>query len=90
MRILFDYFYPQYMEDNHTKFGIGWYRHHREHKWFGLTVDFYLPFIGFNVTFVSDIVAYNKRMNFRYSDYIMKKREARLAKEAEEAAKEKK
>jgi hypothetical protein len=51
--------------DSNVKLGIGWYRHHKDHKWFGLTVEFYLLFWMVNVNFVSNWKEYDKRINRR-------------------------
>jgi hypothetical protein len=55
------------------KFGLGWYRHHKSYKYFGITFQFYLYFWLVNMTFVSDYNEYDKRINRRRDPDHMKK-----------------
>lgn len=66
--------------DSEVKFGIGWYRHSKDHKWWGLTIQFYMYFYLLQIHFVSNYTEYDKRMNYRYSDGLKKRAERRLAK----------
>ena len=56
-----------YFEDSSVKFGIGWYHHHKDHKWKGFTVQFY----GFGrvlcMNCVDNYKEYDKRINYRKS-----------------------
>jgi hypothetical protein len=55
-----------YMDgDSQVKLGIGWYRHHKNHKWFGFTIQFYLYFILLNFTYVDNYAEYDKKINYR-------------------------
>jgi len=66
MKLLFDHNQMcDYFEDSNIKFGIGWYRHHKDHPWFGFSLEFYLLYWMFSVTFVSDFDAYDRKINYR-------------------------
>lgn len=52
-----------YLTDGDVKFGIGWYRHSKNHKWFGFTVHFYLLYWLISVNFVNNYKEYDKRIN---------------------------
>lgn len=66
MKLLFDYYSLQHeFKDTNVKFGIGWYRHHTNHPWFGFSVQFYLYFWVFHITYVDNFKAYDERVNYR-------------------------
>jgi hypothetical protein len=48
-----------------VKFGIGWYRHSKNHKWFGFTVALYLLYWRVQANFVDNYKEYDKRINYR-------------------------
>jgi hypothetical protein len=52
-----------YMDYSGVKFGIGWYRHNKDMKWWGLTIEGYLLFWVVQCTFVSNWKEYDKRIN---------------------------
>lgn len=58
-----------YFEDSDVKFGIGWYRHHKDNKWRGWTFQVYFwPWLV-NINYVSNWVEYDKKINYRkYKD----------------------
>lgn len=51
--------------DSGPKFGFGWYRHHKHHKWFGITFQVFIYFLLFQVNFVDNYKEYDKRINYR-------------------------
>ena len=51
-----------YLDDSNVKFGIGWYKHHRSHKWKGLTIEFYLYKWILMVNMVDNYAEYQKRI----------------------------
>jgi hypothetical protein len=75
-----------FFDDNNVKLGIGWYRHSKDHEWWGLTVEFYLIKWYVNCNFVSNYKEYDKRINYRHSEEYKKKQEERYAKIRERAA----
>lgn len=62
-----------YLADCDVKFGIGWYRHHKDHKWKGLTISFYCCYWLLNIHFVSNYKEYVNRMNYRRDPDRLKK-----------------
>lgn len=54
-----------YFEDCDVKFGIGWYRHHKDHKWFGFTIHFYLLHWVVVANYVNNWAEYDKKINYR-------------------------
>jgi len=66
MKILFNCCVLDYYFDGcNVKFGIGWYRHSKKHKWWGLTVEFYLFKWIVIATYVSNRQEYDKKINYR-------------------------
>ena len=63
MKLLFDY--CQLISDDwgDVKLGIGWYRHAKAHKWFGFDIVFYLIRWRVSLTFVSNWIEYDKKIN---------------------------
>lgn len=51
--------------DCDVKFGVGWYRHHKDHKWRGLTISFYCYYWLLNIHLVSNYKEYSKKVNCR-------------------------
>ena len=51
--------------DSNVKLGIGWYRHHKDHKWWGLSVEIYLFSRYIAIHYVSDYDAYDRKINRR-------------------------
>jgi hypothetical protein len=54
-----------YLTDDNVKFGLGWYRHHKDHKWFGFSVQFYLYFWLIDFHFVDNWQEYDKKINHK-------------------------
>lgn len=63
MKLWFDYCKLYDLEDNNVKFGIGWYRHHKGHRWWGLTIELYGFGHKFLVHYVDNWAEYDKRIN---------------------------
>ena len=51
--------------DLYTKLGIGWYRHSKNHKWFGVTIELYLVRWLINIYYVDNYKEYDLRINQR-------------------------
>jgi hypothetical protein len=64
MKLFFEYGHIYREVDGDTKLGIGWYRHHKDHKWFGFTIIFYGLFRRVDVNFVSNYREYDKKINY--------------------------
>lgn len=62
MKIFFDWCHI-FKGDYDVKFGINWYKHHRDHKWKGFTITIYLLFWLVSVNFVDNYEEYDKRIN---------------------------
>lgn len=97
MKIFFSYCsLPGYIEDSNVKFGIGWYKHYKGHKWWGFTIEFYCYFWLFQANYVSNWIEYDKRLNYyKQPEYIQKQKEkldrwAKIREELAEKEKEKK
>ncbi len=75
MKLLFNYCDLRGFMDGaaDVKLGVGWYKHHKDHKWWGFTLEFYLLFCYVNFTYVSDYKAYKKRMSYRFTDLLKEK-----------------
>jgi hypothetical protein len=82
MKLWFDYCnLSGYMiDDSNVKFGIGWYRHSKDHKWFGLTIQFYMLYWLVNIHFVDNYAEYDKKVNYYLQPEYIKKREEKIAK----------
>ncbi len=66
MKLLFDRCNLQsYFDDSNVRLGMGWYRHSKDHKWWGITVEFYLLYWMITATFVNDFDAYDRKINYR-------------------------
>lgn len=75
MKIWFEYCGLEgYMMDApEVKFGIGWYKHSKDHKWKGFTIQLYLSPWLVSINFVSNWKEYDKRINRKWDpDYIKK------------------
>lgn len=80
MRIFFNHnTLDSYHNDSCVKFGIGWYRHHKSHKWFGITIELYLLYWVVSGNFVSNYKEYRKRMDWKHSDHLREDLAAKLA-----------
>lgn len=67
MRIFFNYCHLDgYIEDSNVKLGIGWYKHHKGHKYFGFTLEFYLFIWLFQFNYVDNWIEYDKKINRRF------------------------
>lgn len=55
-----------------VKFGLGWFRHHKNHKWFGFTIAFYCFNNRLSLTFVGNHEEYYKKINYRNRPRIKK------------------
>lgn len=55
-----------YFDDSNVKFGIGWFRHSKNHPYKGITIEFYLFKYLVHLTIVNNIVEYDNTMNRRY------------------------
>jgi hypothetical protein len=81
MKALFSYCHlPSFVSDSHVnpKIGFGWYKHHKDNKWRGITVEFYLFKWIFFITFVDNYEEYNKKINRKRDPDHMKKLGERL------------
>lgn len=65
MKIWFGHCKMCYDYDNDVKLGIGWFVHHKDHKWKGITFIFYLIFYRVDVTCVDNFKEYDKKINYR-------------------------
>lgn len=66
MKLWFEQCPLEYLhEDSNVKFGIGWYRHHRRLKWWGVTVEFYVFKWMISANYVSNWQEYDKKINWR-------------------------
>lgn len=66
MRIWFEKCHlDSYFDDSNVKVGIGWYRHHKGHKWFGFSIHFYLYRWVVVFNYVDNYVEYDKKINYR-------------------------
>ena len=54
-----------YFYDEGVKFGIGWYKHHKGHKWKGFTFQLYLYFWLVCINYVNNWAEYDKKINYR-------------------------
>ena len=54
-----------FFTDSSVKLGIGWYRHFKGHKWFGLTFEIYLFKWVLFINYVSNWQEYDKKVNYR-------------------------
>ena len=63
-----------YMDaDCDVKLGIGWFRHHKDHKWKGLTIHLYLYVWLVGIHVVDNYKEYNKKINYKLDpDYLEK------------------
>lgn len=65
MRLFFNYCHLNSYSDSDVKFGIGWYRHFKGHKWFGFSITLYLLTRMITINYVSNYKEYDKRINHR-------------------------
>lgn len=66
MKIFFNHCtLDNFFTDSSVKLGIGWYRHFKDYKWWGLTFEFYLLKWVVTVTYVSNWHEYDKKVNYR-------------------------
>lgn len=66
MKLWFDYcLLDIFFDDSNVKFGIGWYKHHKKHKWKGLTIEFYLYKRIVFLNWVSNWAEYDNKINRR-------------------------
>lgn len=66
MKLWFENCSSDYLhEDSNVKFGVGWYRHSKKHKWWGITVELYLFKHVVMVNYVSNWYEYDKKINFK-------------------------
>ena len=54
-----------YFEDSNVKFGIGWFRHHKNHKWFGFTFHIYLLYWLVSINYVDNYKEYDKKIHYK-------------------------
>ena len=66
MKLWFDYCQIFDNDDSNVKFGIGWYRHAKTHKWWGLTIELYLLRWKVLINYVSNYAEYDKKINYRH------------------------
>lgn len=67
MRAWFDYrILDYYFEDSNVRLGLGWYWHSKNHKYKGLTIEFYLFKYIVSLNIIDNIVEYNNVINRRY------------------------
>jgi hypothetical protein len=52
-----------FFDDSSVKLGIGWYRHHPDHRWKGITIHIYLLRWLVSINLVDNWVEYNKKIN---------------------------